>query len=471
MVRPRHPSTSIGDTAWLLESASDHLAPPASQESDPLAAGAGDGEQIDEDSAARLTGRQKRILGGLSLGGLLAGCCIAIMIPFFPHEAQRRGLPQTYSGAVFSCYALAQLLAFPVMGRLAPRVGVSRLYNVGLATAGVTTTVFGTLPHIQDSMAFIGACFACRALEAVGTAAMHTAARAIIINQFPRSPNTAMSISETLAGLGLSLGPALGGGLYQLGGYGTPFYTLGGLMLVSSATNLWLMPSVREDTLPAAGAPRRGPPGARLLRFLSAAENWLCCSVVLVVAMYVTALDPNIEPYVRVALGVTPAELGLFFLVSAGCYTAASLVWGRLSDNISNTYVLTAPCLLVGAVGILLIPPSPLLVGLQPVWWLTMLGMVVREMTTGGAFIPIMHRMVRVCVAHGMENNLSTQAFVSAVFGAVFSIGNVVGPTLGGYITDLYGFPVAATGLAGFGVLVAIACVVGAVVTRNSLPK
>jgi len=82
-----------------------------------------------------------------------------------------------------------------------------------------------------------------------------------------------------------------------------------------------------------------------------------------------------------------------------------------------------------------------------------------------------MHRMVRVCVANGMENNLSTQAFVSAVFGAVFSIGNVVGPTLGGYITDLYGFPVAATGLALFGALVAVACVVGAVVTRDRLPK
>ena len=392
------------------------------------------------------------------------------MIPFFPHEAQRRGLSQTYSGAVFSCYALAQLLAFPVMGRLAPHVGISRLYNVGLATAGVTTIVFGMLPHIPDSMAFIAACFACRSLEAIGTAAMHTAARAIIINQFPRTPNTAMSVSETLAGLGLSLGPAMGGGLYQLGGYGAPFYTLGGAMLVSSATNVWLMPTVKEEA-PGAAAARRSWPGARLFRFLSAGENWLCCAVVLVVAMYVTALDPNLEPYVRVALGITPAELGLFFLAAGGCYTAASLVWGRLSDRVSNTYVLTAPCLLVGAVGILLIPPSPLLVGLTPFWWLTMTGMVVRDMSIGGAFIPIMHRMVRVCVAHGMENSLSTQAFVSAVFGAVFSFGNVVGPTLGGYITDLYGFPVAATALAAFGVLVAAACAVGALVLRDPMSK
>ncbi|KAF0288170.1 MFS-type transporter SLC18B1 [Amphibalanus amphitrite] len=344
MVRPRHPSTSIGDTAWLLESASDHLAPPASHESDPLAAGAGDGEQIDEDSAARLTGRQKRILGGLSLGGLLAGCCIAVMIP---------------------------LLAFPVMGRVAPVLGVTRLYNIGLAVAGAATVAFGMLPIIQDSMAFIAACLTCRALEAVGTAAMHTAARAIIINQFPDNPNTAMSVSETL----------------------------------------------------------------------------------------------------RVALGITPAQLGLFFLVSSSCYTVSSLIWGRISDRVPNTYALTAPCLLVAALGILLIPPSPLLAGLQPAWYLLGLGMVIRETAIGGAYIPIMSRMVRVCVAHGMEDNLVTHSFVSAVFGAVFSIGNVVGPTLGGYITDLYGFPVAATGLAGFGVLVAIACVVGAVVTRDSLPK
>ena len=260
--------------------------------------------------------------------------------------------------------------------------------------------------------------------------------------------------------------------MYQVGGYGAPFYALGCAMLVAAFTNWWLMPVVEDAATDArAGAERQGPCG-RLLRFFSAVENWLCCAVVLVVAMYLTSLDPSIEPYVRNMLGITPAQLGIFFLVSSSCYTVASLLWGRISDRISNTYTLTAPCLLVGAVGILLIPPSPLLVGLKPAWWLIGLGMVICEMAIGGAYIPTMSCMVRVCVAHGMENNISTQVFVSAVFGTMFSLGNVVGPTLGGYLTDLYGFPMAATALAAMGALVAILCVAGAVQTaRGALIK
>ena len=34
-------------------------------------------------------------------------------------------------------------------------------------------------------------------------------------------------------GLGLSLGPAIGGFLYSFGGYGLPFFVLGGIMLAT----------------------------------------------------------------------------------------------------------------------------------------------------------------------------------------------------------------------------------------------
>ena len=457
----RHLPTIVGSETDRLITTIGHADPSATKSTDSTSSGADA-----TSTATKLSGQQRRILGSLSAGGLLAGCCIAVMIPFFPHEVQRRGLPQTYSGAVFSCYALVQLLTFPVLGRLAPFVGVTRLYNIGLAVAGSATVTFGMLPYIANSMEFIAACLTCRALEAVGTAAMETATRTIIINQFPNNPNTAMGVAETLTGVGLSLGPALGGGLYEVGGYGAPFYTLGCTMLIIAGINRWLMPAV-EDAAAVAGAARQESSCAKFLRFFSAGENWLCCSVVLVVAMYFTSLDPNIEPYVRRTLGITPAQLALFFLVSSSCYTVSGLAWGRISDRVSNTYVLTAPCLLVCAVGILLMPPSPLLVGLKPSWWLLGLGMVIREVAIGGAYIPIMSRMVRVCVAHGMENNLSTQAFVSAVFGAVFSVGNVLGPTLGGYITDIYSFPMAATVLAAIGSLVAAMCAVGAVVTAR----
>ncbi|KAF0297871.1 MFS-type transporter SLC18B1 [Amphibalanus amphitrite] len=116
--------------------------------------------------------------------------------PFFTPEAHLRGLSSAASGAVFSCFALVQMLAFPAMGWLAPRLGVTRLYTLGLLVAGVTTVVFGLLTYVEQPAAFLAWSPTVRSAEAIGTAAAQTAARTIIINQFPRRVNSAMSLVE-----------------------------------------------------------------------------------------------------------------------------------------------------------------------------------------------------------------------------------------------------------------------------------
>lgn len=55
------------------------------------------------------------------------------------------------------------------------------------------------------------------------------------------------SIVETSVGLGLSLGPAIGGFLYSIGGYGLPFFVLGGIMLTNIPICLLLVPDSKSQ--------------------------------------------------------------------------------------------------------------------------------------------------------------------------------------------------------------------------------
>ncbi|KAF0298241.1 MFS-type transporter SLC18B1 [Amphibalanus amphitrite] len=105
---------------------------------------------------------------------VMDGSLIAIMIPFFPVEAASRGVSQAAISGVFSCYAVAKMMLSPLVGRLAPKIGISRLYNIGLALAGVTTLLYGLLNRIDDTQTFMGAAFAVRLVEAVGSAAIST---------------------------------------------------------------------------------------------------------------------------------------------------------------------------------------------------------------------------------------------------------------------------------------------------------
>jgi hypothetical protein len=70
-----------------------------------------------------------------------------------------------------------------------------------------------------------------------------------------------MGILETFVGLGMSVGPVIGGVLYsvfkfdfvqssinlailtQIGGFGLPFYTLGVLMIIFVPVNIFLLPA------------------------------------------------------------------------------------------------------------------------------------------------------------------------------------------------------------------------------------
>jgi len=51
---------------------------------------------------------------------------------------------------------------------------------------------------------------------------------------------------ETFFGLGLIVGPTVGGALYEVGGYTTPFAVMGSCLLLSAIMTLFVLPDHPE---------------------------------------------------------------------------------------------------------------------------------------------------------------------------------------------------------------------------------
>ena len=422
-----------------------------------------------------LSSRQRWLLVCLGAATVLAGCCTLVHVPFFPHEARLRGLSGAESSLVFSAFSLSELVSFPATGWLAPRLGVTRLYHAGVAIAGVTGVAFGLLSFVTDGAAFLAASVAVRVAEAVGTAAVQTAARTIVANQFPDRLSTVLGFIEAMSGAGLCLGPAMGGALYRLGGYGLPFYLLGGLHLAVLAGSLAVMPAVeraegavqklgeQQEDRDADGGWRRRWRRSRFLQMLllmmRTADNWLTSTALLVVAINWLSVDPNMEIYVHDTLQIEPAELGLFFLGSFLAYAVAGVAWGRVSDAVDNTFLLVSAFLWMTALGVLLIPPSSVL-GLAPSRTLLGVGMGVRELFQAGAYLTLLGLLLRRSVAAGLPDDVHGQALVAAVYGTVYSVGKVAGPVLGSLLIELIGFPGLGTCLGAANATVALAMLV-----------
>ncbi|XP_043224407.1 MFS-type transporter SLC18B1-like [Amphibalanus amphitrite] len=412
----------------------------------PSSAVAEDTPLVPPDSGGYST-RQRRLLVGMNVVSVLNGSLMALMIPFFPVEASRRGVSQTAISGVFSCFALTQVVLYPLVGPLALRFGVTRLYNAGIAVAGVSTVAFGLIFYIPGSTGFIAACFVARMVEAAGTAAVSACSFTIIGNQFAERTSSAVAMVSAAQSVGLSVAPAVGGGLYAAAGFGLPFYVLGAAMIVTALINAQFMPAVvKQDDAP-----------VNLLRtvrlFIGSYENWLCMVIVFSYTVAFVTFSSCAAPYADAVLGITPATLGLYFTVAAGSYVVTSFLWAWLAERAANPYPVMALCVLIVVGSQLLIPPAPWL-GLQPRWWLFGLGMTLQEAFYGGAYIPCFQLMMAATLRTGLPDDLRTHAFISGVYWSMYSLGTVVGPLVGGVLVDAFGFPLMMTVMAGETLLV-----------------
>jgi MFS family permease len=67
---------------------------------------------------------------------------------------------------------------------------------------------------------------------------------AIVGFLFPNKISSVVAILEVFNGLGLMLGPIIGGILYEIGGFRLPFYFMGGLLFIMFVIAYFVFPDI-----------------------------------------------------------------------------------------------------------------------------------------------------------------------------------------------------------------------------------
>jgi MFS family permease len=186
--------------------------------------------------------RQWLTLIVFSIADFCNAICVSLQAPFYPQEAEKKGATATEYGLVFGIFELVVFLISPVYGKHLNRIGPKYLFNGGIFTTGVCAILFGFLDRVEGHYPFIILSFVIRIVEAMGNAAFLTASFAIIAMEFPDNVATTFASLETFFGLGLIVGPTVGGALYQVGGFVTPFLILGSTLFLSAVMTAFVLP-------------------------------------------------------------------------------------------------------------------------------------------------------------------------------------------------------------------------------------
>jgi len=388
-------------------------------------------------SVRTLSRRQTLILFCLALTELTSQMCLSIMAPFFPSEASDKGVSSTLSGWIFAVFSLVQFAVSPLYGRLIPRYGSRLLIVTGQFLGGSCIILFGFLDRIgtaDNNATFIAYCFVIRIVLAIGCTACTTSGFAITAIIFPNHIATIFGLLETATGLGMMVGPALGGVLYQFGGFALPFVVLGALMILTVPLHILWLPSTDEVHV--------GVRSISAFHILRIPTIIVVCFAVIIAALVWSILDPTLAPHIQSSEeDISSSLLGLLFLLLSAFYAAFSPVWGWLADRLDNCSLMLVGGFLLSGIGLLLLGPSPWFsfIGYtesdEPLW-LNTISLVILGISISLSLVPTFDKILDAVEKAGIEESFAMYSIVAGVWSSCYALGDFIGPALGGWLVD-----------------------------------
>uniref|UniRef100_A0A8C3XK78 Major facilitator superfamily (MFS) profile domain-containing protein n=1 Tax=Chelydra serpentina TaxID=8475 RepID=A0A8C3XK78_CHESE len=323
------------------------------------------------------------------------------------------------------------------------QIGAKFMFVAGMFVSGCVTILFGLLDRAPDGPVFIGLCFLVRAMDAISFSAAVTASFSILAKAFPNNIATVMGSLEVFTGLGLVLGPPLGGFLYQSFGYEVPFIVLGCLVLILVPLNMYLLPKYGSKD--------------SFWMLITLPKVVLLCFTIFSLSACLGFLDPTMSLFVSEKFKLPAGYVGLVFLGLALSYSLSSPLLGFLSDKMPHLrkWFLVFGGLLT-ALSFFLLGPAPVL-HIESKLWMFVLMLVLTGFSLGMSAIPLFPEMLQCAYENGFEEGLSVLGLVSGLFSAMWSVGAFVGPTLGGFLNERLGFEWAAAIQGGWALLSGLA--------------
>lgn len=380
----------------------------------------------------KYSNRQIATLVIIALADFCSAICISLQAPFYPAEAESKGATATEYGFVFGIFELTVFIVSPLYGQYISKIGPKLMFNAGIYITGTTCILFGFLNHINETKPFIYLSFLVRIVEALGNAGFLTASFSIIATEFPNNVGATFAALETCFGVGLIVGPTVGGALYEVGGYTLPFVCMGSVLLTAATVTFFLLPTSELcDT-------ENLHSGAHMLRVLKIPAVSMAAIAIISSSISIGFIQATLEPHLR-PLGLSPLQTGLMFVLNGATYALSAPIWGKLCDRGLSPKIVVLIGSLTVVLSFLLIGPAPFL-PLTETLGLCIVALIIHGIGFGAQLVATFSGAHKDAIAANMPDNLTTYGLVSGMWTSSFALGAFIGPSSAGALLDAFGF-------------------------------
>eukprot|EP00731_Ephydatia_muelleri_P023506 Em0015g1089a len=366
---------------------------------------------------------------------LVLSCAFSILGPFFPIEAAQKGVSSTLIGSIVSASPFCVVILSPFFGYYGSSIGVRFMLLISTLVLGLSFSLFGLVSKIgEEGGTFIAICIILRLFHGTGTAMFFTSSYALSTALYPKNIGLVMGLLEVAAGMGFAIGPAVGSGLYELGGFLLPFVVIGACPLFLLVPLYIFLP---DSDIPVQRLSSRAV--CTLLRSFPMLCIALCNVLALAALGFFTS---TFSPFLVNKLHISLPHVGLVFLAGPALYMLAALVAGPLSDKFG-----TRPFIICGlficAAGYFLVGPADFIA--SPRLWLTIVSFTAIGFGAALTFVPAYADLLNIAKSLDTGYNLeSLTTVVSGIISSALSCGDMLGPFVGGVLTDYLDFQTSA---------------------------
>jgi MFS family permease len=247
---------------------------------------------------------------------------------------------------LYGSYAIGVLGATPLFGYLGDRLGCRRPMIIGVCLSAIAALLFWLAPSY--SLLVLA-----RVFQGAASAGTWTAGLALVAENYPTRRVEMMGYALIGSTAGSILGPSLGGGLFELGGFSLPFVVTGVLVALDAAMRIFLLP--KDHASSAASAP--------LLGLLSNRAILIPAIAVMLAAFGWGIVEPLLPDRLS-RFGASPTVVGLFFTISTIAYGLCAPVVSWVSGHFAIKRVIAGGVVAMAASLVLLgLAPGPVLAG------------------------------------------------------------------------------------------------------------